>query len=141
MICYYITVLVYSVVIDSVMASISKSLGSFRQSSWGTQLASKPYTGLYHGNTFTEIMENYSQYRSLMRVTAKYEIRLIHQMPHLHWYLLIKMKASDIPHLTLEVTKSNLKDLIPTSREVTPAIMVESTDVGIYDGPINDLCQ
>ena len=120
------------------MASLINSLKPFRKASWGIQKAAKEYTHLTYGGTFTEMMAGHSQYGPLNEVpNLTYEINLVNTQ--LHWYLLLRIKGSKLPYLSMEITTSDMKDIISTTQEI--ANVANSTEVGTFEGTLDDLCQ
>jgi hypothetical protein len=89
-------------------------------------------------------------YVNMMNATAHYEVLLVHGTRNpskLHWLLLVKMKESDLPHITFEVTTKNMTDLIQTTRNVRPDgtwIDILSKDpekIDIYVGSLHGICR
>ena len=94
------------------------------------------------------MVKEHDKYGLLFRVPTQYKIKLMHgQRRNLHWFLLVKVKESDLPYLTLEITTSNLSDLLPTIRTIQPspgcwAGFTQSPEkVGIYNGSLESLCR
>ena len=81
----------------------------------------------------------------------KYEFKLVHGKKHLHWFFLLKIMDSTLPYITLEITTSDLHDLIPTvhSIEDVEISVTETfsqsnatvTNLDEYDGRLQDLCK
>ena len=62
------------------------------------------------GCPFVEMIQEHTNYGFLLRLSTHYEIKLVHgTTTNLHWYVLVKMKDSDLPHITFEVT-TNMKN-------------------------------
>lgn len=99
------------------------------------------------GHLFVEMLTSHPIYRTFIRVICDYEVRLVHGVPYLHWYVLVRMKDSKSPYLTFEVTTMDMTDLIPTTRNVVPnggflaKLLFSPTDVGTYRGSLYQLCQ
>ena len=111
--------------------------------------SSSPSSGSFnHGKPFVEMVRKNDKYGPLFRVPTQYKLKLMHgQRRNLHWFLLLKVKKSDLPYLTLEITTSDLSDLLPTIRTIPPskgcwaAFSQSPEKVGIYEGTLQRLCQ
>ena len=99
------------------------------------------------GRPFFEMISDHAIYKSFIDVQSDYEVRLVHGVPYLHWYVLVKMKDSKSPFLTLEITTLDMTDIIPTTRNVTPnggfwaKLLFSPTNVGTYNGSLHQLCR
>ena len=92
------------------MSVFSSSLSVSRRSG---SSSSEPAIGvdddkIDSGRPFVEMISDHAIYKPFINVEADYEVRLVHGLPYLHWYLLVKMKTSTSPYLTLEVTTLDL---------------------------------
>lgn len=104
---------------------------------------------------FVQQVQTNPIYGSLVHAVSEYEVRLVHGKKQLHWFLLVKMFRSKLPYLTLEISTTDLCDLIPIVRCVSSdhenkensksQDLVEDpmciTDTGIYKGALYDLCR
>ena len=81
----------------------------------------------------------------MIRSPTHYEIKLFHgtMITNSHWYLLVKMKDSDLPFITVEITTTNMKNLIQTMRTVkaegdawSNLLLQNLTNVGVYEGTL-----
>lgn len=116
----------------------------------GTFSSSTGFVGandMSSGRPFVEMIQGHGSYKLLLRSPSHYEIKLVHgTTTNLHWYVLVKMKDSDLPYITFEITTKNMKNLIQTVRNVTPGgtwgdiLLQNPRDVGTYEGTLNDLC-
>lgn len=89
-----------------------------------------------------------------MHALSEYEVKLVHGKKQLHWFLLVKMFRSKLPYLTIEISTTDLCNLIPTVRSTSKGTDSENsaphvedshmatciTDVGTYKGSLHDLC-
>lgn len=81
--------------------------------------SSRSLAGEICGYSFCEMVMllNDGLYASLLGVETDFDVIVVHgQCSQLHWLLLINMKGATMPYLSIEITTSNLKDLIPTMR-------------------------
>ena len=92
------------------------------------------------GKPFVEMIKGHYAYGRLINRPTVYQLRLVHKPPKLHWYLLIKQKDSPLPYVTVEITTSDLRDLIPCIRTFE-SCDDDASDVGIYEGKLIDLCK
>ncbi len=110
------------------------SFGAASSSSSGTFSS---VDGQCTGEPFVDMVKETKPYGRLLRVRTTYEI-YIHNARY-HWLLLVRMKDSELPFITLEVTSPNMKDLT-TVMGVTQSDKKEEK-VGEYEGTIVDLCK
>ncbi len=89
-----------------------------------------------YGKSFVE-MVNGSEYKPVIHTPSSYEVRIV-KPPSAHWLILVKMKDSEFPYLTFEITTSNGSDILHTTRAVSDE---SSETVGDYDGDLHGLCQ
>ena len=90
------------------MGNISSSSADFATKVYWI---SKKRDGDY-GRPFVEIIKDHCLYGPWIDTKTVYELNLVHCLPNLHWYLLVKKEgASDWPYISLEVTTSGRKDL------------------------------
>ena len=114
----------------------SLSFGLVRRISWISTKRDGDY-----GRPFVEMIKDHYMYGPWIDTKAIYELKLVHRLPNLHWYLLIKKGgSSDLPYITLEITTSGKKDLIPVTRDLK-SCDDRASDVGTYDGTLLDLCK
>ena len=110
---------------------------------------SSPSSGSFsHGRPFSKMVAENKKYGPLFRVPTQYKVKLMHgQRRNLHWFLLVKVKDSDLPYLTLEITTSDLSDLLPTIRTIErrkgcwAAFSRSPEEVGVYSTSLRSLCQ
>lgn len=133
---------------SEICGSYPNSLTSLRAAGSTSASSFKSRPPCSHGRRFVEMVKEHDKYGPLIRVPTRYKIKLMHgQRRNLHWFLLVKVKESDLPYLTLEITTSNLCDLIPVIRTIQPrlgcwaAFSQSPEKVGIYDGSLESLCQ
>lgn len=133
------------------MSSFSRSSGvSFNPSGPGGVSSSEPVideNNVESGRPFVEMIGNHATYRPFVNVETEYEVRLVHGLPYLHWYVLVRMKTSTSPYLTLEITTLDMTDIIPTTRNVYlnggfwARLLFSPTEVGTYKGSLYRICQ
>ena len=93
------------------------------------------------------MLQENPKYKYVSGVVTGFDLRLVHSTRGpLHWYILIQMVGSDLPFLTIEITTSNLTDLIPTMQtvdldETCGCLSRPPTEVGIYHGTIQNICK
>jgi hypothetical protein len=91
------------------------------------------------------MLQQNPKYKHVSDVLTKFDIRLVHSTTGpFHWFILIQMLGSDLPFLTIEITTSNLTDLIPVMRttdlkEAGGRDKQPLTKVGIYHGTIRSI--
>lgn len=123
-------------------------INSLSHSSLQSGMQSSNNNVLYVGLPFEEMVKR-THYAPVVRVSTRYEIKLVHGTTgQLHWRLLVKMKDSDMPFITFEITTSNMYDIIPAMMEIPEtspgcfsAFKSTPTDVGTFQGTLTDLCQ
>ena len=94
-----------------------------------------------HGRPFVEIIKDHCLYGPWIDAKTVYELNLVHRLPNLHWYLLVKKEgASDWPYISLEITTSGKKDLIPLTRDFE-FCDDKASGVGTFRGSLFDLCE
>ena len=134
--------------------SSSSSFSVFRKSSLSSNSFSAPgdtsNDDMNSGHPFLEMMQAHETYRLIIRSPAHYEIKLFHgtMITNCHWYLLVKMKDSELPYITIEITTTTMTNLIQTIRIVKPDGGVWSNlllknplmDIGTYKGTLHDIC-
>ena len=139
--------LLASSVISMGSASSTSSVWSFRKSSWSSSTSSHVESDIQR--PFVDMIKDHSVYGLMIRSPTLYEVKLVHGARHLHWFLLIKMKDSELPYITFEITTSNLTNLIQTTRTVTLTAdglwsdllsNTSPTDIGTYNGSLHKLC-
>ena len=95
-----------------------------------------------YGRTFLEMLTDHRLYGSCIKAQVAYEVKLVHRNTALHWYLLLKAKGSpSLPHISMEVTTSDMRDLIPVTRNFESYDVNQVSDMGIYEGTLFSLCQ
>ena len=115
---------------------LSPSADLVRKAFW----ISKKRDGDY-GRPFVEIIKDHYLYGPWIDTKTVYELNLVHRLPNLHWYLLVKKEgASDWPYITLEITTSGKKDLIPLTRDFE-SCDDNATGMGTYTGSLFSLCE
>ena len=135
--------------VGSSSASSFRSLSKEHSSSSGStsEHESRQETSNQYGQSFTQMLQENPRYTHVSGVPAQYDVRLVHSTRGpLHWYILVQMLGSTLPFLTIEITTSNMTDLIPTMRtidlnEVGGCWSRPPAEVGIYSGTLQDLCQ
>ena len=133
--------------------SIPSSPSSFNGTCLATGSFSSPTAGKdaapdrISGRPFVEMIKEHGSYKLLSRSPTHYEVKLVHgTTSNLHWYVLVKIKDSDLPYITFEITTSNMKNLIQTIRNVIPGgiwghiLLQNPQDIGTYEGTLHDLC-
>ena len=94
------------------------------------------------GRPFLEMIRDHSLYGSWIKAQATYEVKLVHRNSILHWYLLLRTKGSStLPYISIEITTSDLSDLIPVTRNFESYNANQVSDLGIYEGTLYHLCQ
>lgn len=128
--------------------SSASSLGSLRNSqSSSSDSESGQGTCDQYGLSFTQMLQKNRKYKRASNVLTDFDVRLVHSTRGpLHWYILVKMVGSTLPFLTIEITTSNLTDLIPTMRtiylnEAGGCLSRPPTEVGIYHGTLQNICK
>ena len=128
--------------------SSASSFKSFRkkQSSSSSSESSERNCDQY-GLRFTQMLQENLKYKHVAGVPTQYDVRLVHSTRGpLHWFVLVQMLGSTLPFLTIEITTSNLTDLIPTMRtidlnEAGGCLSRPPTEVGIYRGTVQKICE
>ena len=93
------------------------------------------------------MLQNNPKYKYVSGVPTQYDVRLVHSTRGpLHWYILVQMLGSTFPFLTIEITTSNLTNLVPTMRtidlnEAGGCLSRPPTEVGIYSGTLQKICE
>ena len=129
--------------------SSASSLGSLRNKQQSSSSGGESSQGMcdQYGQKFTQMLKENPKYQHVSGVPAQYDVRLVHSTRGpLHWYILVQMLGSTLPFLTIEITTSNLTDLIPTMRtidlnEAGGCFSRSPTEVGIYHGTLHDICK
>ena len=101
--------------------------------------------GMASDRKFVDMMKEHIDYGRMFRSPTYYDIKLVHGITsHVHWYLLIKMKDSDLPYISLEITTRDLKKVTQTIRSVeglwSHLLTNDPTNVGTYKGSFHDIC-
>jgi hypothetical protein len=128
--------------------SSGSSLRSLRnkQSSNSADSESGKGTCDQYGLSFTQMFQK-TKYNPVSDVLTDFDVRLVHSTRGpLHWYILVQMVDSTLPFLTIEITTSNLTNLIPTMRsidlnEAGGCFSRPPTEVGIYHGTLQKICK
>lgn len=127
--------------------SVSSNIHS--SGSRGVSLSSEAVLDDNHvesGRPFVEMMSDHVIYKPFVNVETEYEVRLVHGVPYLHWYVLVRMKSTSL-YLTLEITTLDMTDIIPTTRNVSlnggflAKLLFGPTEVGTYRGSLYQICQ
>ena len=88
------------------------------------------------------MLQDHYQYGPWIKAHAAYEIKLIHRNSILHWYILLRPKGtSTLPYISMEVTTSDMSDLIPVTRNFESYEANQVSDLGTYEGTLYYLCQ
>lgn len=90
------------------------------------------------GESFMDMVQD-SPYKKLLRVPAVYDVYI--DRSQWHWFLLVKMKDSDLPFVSFEVTTPNLTDLEAVMKVPDNESIKGKEYVGEYQGNITVLCQ
>lgn len=114
----------------------------------GSSSASSFVSHQDHGKPFIEMLKENEKYGLVFKSPVRYKVKLIHgTLRNLHWFLLVKMKKSKLPYVTIEITTSNWSDLIPITRTISlsgkkiGAMFSRSPEtVGTYDNSLEGLC-
>ena len=114
---------------------------SFSPSSSGSsnQHNSNP---VYHGETFTKMLQLISWYRPIANVQSiVYDVYL--NNAKYHWFIMVKAKLdaeSDFPFLTFEITTPDMKAIVPVMQIIDLKEIAGSIKVGEYHGSLQSLC-
>ena len=101
------------------------------------------------GSPFVDMVPTHANYAYMMKTIAHYEVFLVHgtlNPTKLHWFLLVKMKDSYLPHITFEVTTRNMTDLVQTTRNVRPdgvwkgLLSKDPEKIDICIGTLHNIC-
>lgn len=114
-----------------------KSVGSIGCASTSSPGSSSSGGFQKYGKSFVEMVKG-SAYKHLICAPSSYEVRIVHPASA-HWFILVKMKGSELPYLTFEITTSSGSDLLQTTRAIVDD--ESSEEVGVYNGDLNGLCQ
>ena len=126
--------------------SSASSFKSLRKKELSSQSESSEGCDQY-GLRFTQMLQENVKYKHVTSVPTQYDVHLVHSTRGpLHWYVLIQMVDSTLPFLTIEITTSNLTNLIPTMRIIDldkagGCWSRPPTEVGIYSGTLQKLCE
>ena len=115
--------------------SLSFSLRESRKATWNKKIPAGDY-----GQPFVKLIADDPLYGPWISSSSVYELKLINQLPNVHWYLLIKKEGSDLPYISVEITTPDLMKLIPTTRNFE-SCDVDATDVDPYKGSLLSLCE
>ena len=123
--------------------SSSSKISSRRSSSSSSSSNGKqPNHFLAQGDNFVDLVKE-TPYKTLLKVKTEYELNLVKSQ--LHWLLLVRMKDSDEAYISLEITTSNMTDLLQTMRiyeqESDPTNLLKATPVANYETKLIDLCE
>ena len=123
-----------SSMMPSASGSQSFSSGPSATSDTSTQLSED------HGRPFLEMVQGNDKYGPFLEVTTTYEIKIVHGsvLENLHWYILLKIQNSKLPYLTIEITTTNMSDLVPTIR--TLELQQSPEHVGVYEKTLRSFC-
>ena len=100
-------------VVSSKLSGVSPTIGLTRKVTWNH----KEHSGDY-GQPFVSMLISHYIYGSWISVPTTYELKLVHRLPNLHWFLLIRKDLSSCPYFSVEVTTSDWNDLIPLTRDL-----------------------
>ena len=99
----------------SVMGSIFSLLNFTRKACW--EKFPKGTRDRNSGRLFLEMIRDHSLYGLWIKAQATYEVKLVHRNSILHWYLLRRTKGSStLSYISVEITTSDMSDLIPVTR-------------------------
>ena len=118
--------------------SAGKSVGSIGCASTSSPGSSSSGGFQEYGKSFVTMVKG-SDYKHFICAPSSYEVRIVHPASG-HWFLLVKMKDSELPYLTFEITTSSGSDLLQTTRAIGDDTE-PSEEVGVYDGDLKSLCQ
>lgn len=133
--------------LQSSTSASGTSIGSSLGSSSVSRSSSSGSSGyMKSGKPFKMMVEDIMEFKQFIKVETKFIISL--SRCHYHWFLLVKMKDSEFPYLTIEITTSNMSDLVPAVR-----LYEHNTDwkafglsqppekVDVYHGTLLSLCE
>ena len=122
--------------------SINSSSSTSSLSSSSSSNAKQPNHFLAQGDNFVDLVKE-TPYKTLLKVKAEYELNLVKSQ--LHWLLLVRMRDSDEVYISLEITTSNMSDLLQTMRiyeqESDPINLLKATPVSNYETKLIDVCK
>ena len=122
------------------MGSVISLLSRIRKACWD-----KSHKGTQdhkYGRPFLEMLRDHHHYGSWLKAQVAYEVKLIHRNSNLHWYLLLKAKGSPtLPYISMEITTSDMRDLVPVTRDFESYDVNQVSDLGTYEGTLYFLCQ
>ena len=122
------------------MGSIFSLLSPIREACW--EKCQKSSRDRDCGRPFLEMLRDHCQYGPWIKAHAAYEVRLVHHNSILHWYLLLRPKGtSTLPYISMEVTTSNMSNLIPVTRNFESYDVNQVSDLGTYEGTLYYLCE
>ena len=111
----------------STNTSFGSSFSSSASSSSNTKL---PNQSVAKGDCFVDLVKE-TPYKGFLRVSTEYELSLVKSQ--LHWLLLVHMKGSDEVYISIEVTTSDMSDMLHTMRifdqESDPVMVLKATPV------------
>ena len=127
----------FASLISAVIMSFSfSSFNLSRKRTW-TKVVEKDYYN--YGKPFVELFKDHHVYGPWIDTKTNYQLMLVHKQ--LHWYFLVKKEGdSPLPYVTIEITTSDMKDLIPSIRNF-PSCSDGASDMGTYIGTLRSLCE
>ena len=122
------------------MDSIFSLLSPTRKACW--EKVPKDTHDRDSGRPFLEMIRDHSLYGPWIKAQAIYEVKLVHRNSILYWYLLLRTKGSStLPYISIEVTTSDMSDLIPVTCNFESYDANQVSELDIYEGTLYHLCQ
>ena len=119
---------------------LSLILSPIRKACW--EKRQKSSSDRDYGRPFLEMLQDHCQYGPWISAHAAYKVRLVHRNTSLHWYLLLRPKGtSTLPYISMEVTTSDMSDLIRVTRNFESYDVNQVSDLGTYEGTLYYLCE
>ena len=124
----------------------SSSGSSYGHSSARSQSAGSGVSSVHQGGAFEIMLSDNVIYKNVFQVTSAYEVIIVYGKGFdLHWFLLVKLQGSKFSYITLEITTTDMTDLVKTTRSVDEECSDiwsrQHEKVGIYKGSLKSLCE
>lgn len=119
---------------------LSSVLSPIRKACW--EKCQKSSRDRDYGRPFIEMLRDHHQYGPWIKAHAVFEVRLVHRNSIHHWYILLRPKGtSTLPYISMEVTTSDMSDLVPVTRNFESYDASQVSDLGTYEGTLFNLCE
>ena len=99
----------------------------------------KYFIGADGNAKFIDLVKRVPHYRYMVETSCAYDIYI--STKNLHWFILIQLNGSELPFVTIEITKSDVdKDMLAVMEMLEDVDLVDKQKLNTENTRLKDLC-